>query len=176
MRQLKRYGIDLKVAKEFALSLEEHITYVREAGNMIGVSQQQLKIHDISKWSDAEFPGYAMHFKGGGAPNEFARAWLHHIHHNPHHWQYWIFSDNFTPKGSSVENGVVEMPLDFIKEMVADWMGAGRAYQGHWDMSEWLSNNIPRITIHSKSLIHLRNILDELGYADIIYTKKFKNE
>lgn len=170
------YGVDEAVAEAYALSLREHIAYVQEAGRMIGVPEGQLDVHDQSKWSAAEFPGYALHFKGGGAPDAFARAWLHHIHNNPHHWQHWIFADGFTPKGSTVESGAVEMPRMYAEEMVADWMGASRAYTGSWDMAGWLSEHIPKIRVHSKTAMVLREILDAIGYADIVYMKKFAGE
>lgn len=168
--------LEKSVVDSFAESLREHIAYVQEAGRLLGVSETQLGIHDLSKWSMDEFIGYARHFKGGGAPDEFASAWLHHIHFNPHHWQYWIFSDGYTPKDSNVQNGVVEMPLHYATEMVADWMGAGRTYTGSWDMTDWLWNHIPKIKIHSTTAMHLRSILDSLGYADIVYIKKFLDE
>ena len=173
---LEFYSVDKAVAEAFAASLREHIVYVQEAGRIIGASENQLAVHDQSKWSETEFPGYAHHFKGGGAPDEFAKAWLHHIHCNPHHWQHWIFPDGFTPKDSNVENGIVEMPLHFCLEMVADWMGASRAYSGTWDISEWLWNNMGRIRVHSKTAEHLRGILDGQGYADIVYMRYFANE
>jgi len=167
------YGIDDAVAREFKKSLDKHIAYVREAGRKIGVPEKQLEIHDVSKWTKDEFPGYAMHFHGGGAPDKFATAWLHHIHYNPHHWQHWIFADGFTPKGSNVENGVVEMPLHFALEMIADWMGASRAYTGSWDMKDWLCVHIPKIRVHSETAEYLRQVLDGLGYADIVNVQEF---
>jgi hypothetical protein len=170
------FDVDRVVAEAFIESLNEHIAYVREAGKKIGVSEKQLEIHDDSKWTEAEFPGYARHFKGGGAPDEFATAWLHHIHYNPHHWQHWIYPDGFTPKGSNVENGVVEMPANYALEMIADWMGASRAYTGSWDMKDWLWNHIPKITVHSKTAKFLRQELDHLGYADVVYMRRFANE
>jgi hypothetical protein len=173
---LEFYGIDRAVANAYTNSLREHIACVQEAGQRIGVPVAQLEVHDLSKWSEAEFPGYAKHFKGGGAPDEFAKAWLHHIHLNSHHWEHWIFSDGFTPKGSTVENGVVQMPPLYILEMVADWMGASRAYTGSWDMADWLSNHIPKIKVHSKTAEILRGILDGLGYADVVYMRKFARE
>lgn len=174
--EVECYGIDRSIAEAYAESLREHIAYVYEAGLKIGVPKAQLSIHDDSKWTEFEFPGYARHFKGGGAPDEFAVAWLHHIHFNPHHWQHWIFSDGYTPKNSGVENGLVEMPFHFILEMIADWMGASRAYTGSWDMKDWLWNHIPKIRIHSKTATVLRNLLDGYGYADIVYIKKFASE
>ena len=170
---LSIYGIDMAIAEDYAESLRDHIKYVREAGEMIGVLPEQLEVHDESKWSVAEFRGYAMHFKGGGAPDEFAAAWLHHIHANPHHWQHWTFSDGYTPKGSSVENGAVEMPKHYALEMVADRMGAEMTYGGSWDMTDWLQKIIPRIRVHSRTAIYLREVLDGLGYADVIYKKEF---
>lgn len=431
--------LEKSIVDSFAESLREHIAHVQEAGRLIGVSETQLSIHDLSKWSMDEFIGYAKHFKGGGAPDEFASAWLHHIHFNPHHPEYWflpdrdgfplgfskntsdilakadkfikahialgsvdansnplkviefmgtsfglgdnvvdagveswdkLFSGNSapivllfqlfkneaseffiimtagvpddcspmeqavlptsgngwfttsdakphhpmflpdsfvpvsvfafpddslpfghfdtssgplsglfvqgpklnqlsgghfsfpsnreshvvslaldallrtsklfgeqrgaicliptahdflffgcpvlgksfihtnlqypvlnmlyintgyyttnyqwsqfaTPIGSasetvsSLENGIVEMPLHYVTEMVADWMGAGRTYTGSWDMTDWLWNHIPKIKVHSKTANHLRGILDSLGYADIVYIKKFSGE
>lgn len=157
----------------FKLSLEQHISYVQEAGKRLGVNPSQLKIHDESKWSIEEFSAYAEHFFGGGAPDKFANAWLHHIHHNPHHWQHWIFPDGHTPKYSDVENGVVRMPDHYALEMVADWMGASMAYTGSWDMSEWLIEHIPKIRVHSKTAEYLIGVLDQHGYADIVYTVEF---
>lgn len=170
------YGIDRDVAEAYAESLREHIAFVQEAGRQLRVPESQLSIHDQSKWTAAEFSGYALHFKGGGAPDQFAYAWLHHIHHNPHHWQHWIFSDGYTPKGSQVQNGAVEMPTRYVLEMIADWMGASRAYTGSWDMGDWLNKNIPKIRVHSRTAIILREILDQQGYADIVYTRRFAGE
>lgn len=164
------FGVEKSIAEAYEESLKQHIAYVHEAGKIIGANTDW---HDESKWTRAEFPGYAMHFHGGGAPNEFAKAWLHHIHHNPHHWQHWIFPDGYTPKGSSVVNGLVEMPKQYALEMIADWLGAGRAYIGDWDMSDWLDKNIERIQLHPRTAEYVVETLDHLGYADIVYMKNF---
>lgn len=145
-------------------SLIAHITYVQEAGVNLGVPDVLRRRHDQSKFSGSEFFGYAMHFQGGGAPDSFARAWLHHIHCNPHHWQHWLFADGFAPKGSAVENGAVPMPGVYALEMVADWLGAGRTYTGSWDMTEWLERNVPRIRVHSRTAVYLAKILNRIGY------------
>lgn len=163
-----------EVELAYAESLKKHIQYVQEAGRKIGVPDWLLESHDNSQWGFPEFVGYAMHFHGGGAPDVFAIAWLHHIHHNPHHWQHWIFPDNFTPKGSrEVENGVLQMSEIYALEMVADWMGASYAYTGSWDMTDWLGKNIPKIRVHSRTAEYLRQVLDSLGYADVVNTQSF---
>lgn len=49
----------------------------------------------------------------------FDRAWLHHQHHNPHHWQHWLLRED------SGQMKVLLMPVSYVDEMVADWIGAG---------------------------------------------------
>jgi len=183
VRMQNFYGIDRKVAIEFLKSLNEHIRYVIEAGRNIGVPEEQLKIHDDSKWTAAEFPAYAVNFKGGNllvdaakVSDDFTVAWLHHIHYNPHHWQHWIFPDGYSPKESSVENGVVKMPNRFALEMIADWMGASKAYTGSWDMKDWLYKNMPKIRVHSETATYLRESLDTFGCADVVWAQKFAQE
>ena len=171
------HGITLAIAESFLASVCGHVTNVRQAGEMIGVNKHQLKMHDLSKFNLDEFPHYARNFFGDKAdPDGFSGAWLHHIHRNEHHWQHWIFPDGFTPRGSTVENGCVEMPGHYALEMVADWMGASKSYTGSLDMTKWLYDNMPKIRVHSKTASHLRGILDSLGYADVVYVQRFAHE
>jgi hypothetical protein len=55
-------------------------------------------------------------------------------------------------------------------------MGASRAYTGSWDMVEWLTKNIPRIRVHSATARYLNEILDNMGYADVIYGLQWGSE
>jgi hypothetical protein len=180
---LEGYGIDMKVARAYAASLESHIRFVQIAGRQLGVSDEQLAQHDQSKWSIEEFPHYARHFHGNVSPVDrpfvstaFAKAWLHHLHQNAHHWQHFIFPDGFSPQGSEVENGVVEMPPNFALEMVADWSGASYAYTDSWNMSGWLRQNMPKIRVHSRTAAYLREVLGRLGYEGIILSTHFAHE
>ena len=156
--------INTNIINKFNESLLEHIQYVQEAGAKIGVPNKQLGIHDASKWSDIEFLAYAKQYYGGGAPNEYPEAWLHHIHHNPHHWQHWIFPDAWTMPESVIEHGALPMPEQFVLEMVADWMGASKAYTDSWDMQKWLDSHLSRIILHSTTRKFLSITLDRLGY------------
>lgn len=169
-------AIPINVLDDYYDRVMAHIAAVQEAGVNIGVPVEQLKQHDQSKFSPTEFGPYALHFCGGGAPDLFAVAWLHHIHKNAHHWEHWLFPGNFTPKGSNVENGAVEMPEHFVLEMVADWSGAGVVYTGTDDMSDWLKMNMGRISVHSRTAIFLRKILRELGYGEITDYTQFRHE
>jgi len=137
-----------KQVEEYANSLNRHIINVTEAGKTIGVPQEQLVIHDQSKWSEEEFPYYARKFFGGEAPinaeripNDFAAAWLHHMNHNQHHWQYWTLIRD--------TGEIVPLPIPYphFAEMIADWRGAGRAI-GKPDTRKWWEENRYKMIIH----------------------------
>jgi len=124
----------------------------------------------------AEYPHYARQFHGDkGDPAGFARAWLHHIHCNDHHWNHFLFSDGYSPYKSGIEpSGAMPMPVVCIREMVADWMGASKAYTGSWDMSEWLNDNLDlgspetsKIKLHAYTADILFDVLHSIGYRQI---------
>jgi hypothetical protein len=125
----------------------KHKWFVFKAGRKLKVPLWRLIIHDWSKFSRAEWTPYANRFFGGRAgiedksldPDEFRRAWLHHIHRNPHHWDHWLFA--------SGDKRILEMPDHFVREMVADWLAAGRAINGSWDIREWFAKT------HAKQLM-----------------------
>ncbi len=105
-------------------------------------------IHDLSKFTPAEWGAYVERFYGGrnsqlSKDNDtfaFHLAWRHHWTHNPHHWEYWaIFdADDQQPK---------PMPEHFVREMVADWYGAGMA-QGKHNIAGWYAKNKHRMVLH----------------------------
>lgn len=75
----------------------------------------------------------------------FDRAWLHHQHANPHHWQHWLL------RMDSGDELVLPMPEHFLREMVADWAGAGRALTGGWEVGEWYAKNRDRIRLSDET-------------------------
>lgn len=95
------------------------------------VIDTNIAIHDRSKYSDEEYVPYADYFYGTKSKKveeAFNYAWLHHIHENPHHWQYWILVHDDEP----TEN--LDMPYECIIEMICDW----------WAFS-WKSGNLTEI-------------------------------
>lgn len=166
---------EIKWLEDYAVSLLKHIEAVREAGKQLGVSLAQLLSHDRSKYDVEEFPHYArLNHGDAGDPDGFARAWLHHIHHNPHHWQHWIFPDYYWLKGSTIEEGgIMEMPENYALEMVADWMGSSFVYTGSWNMTDWLKKNQYKIVLHSNTTAYVRGVLESLDYG---YGHLFKTE
>ena len=111
--------------------------------------------HDLSKFRPSEFFPYMNHFGGGiktgrnatgyykaGESGDlpFDRAWLGHQQKNDHHWQHHCLvqdTDPFT---------VFEMPIRARKEMLCDWIGAGRA-QGTPDVKLWYKTNGHRMIL-----------------------------
>lgn len=54
---------------------------------------KEFSVHDSSKVGSDEYEAYDNYFYGKKTKEtieSFEYAWLHHIHRNPHHWQYWV--------------------------------------------------------------------------------------
>ena len=89
-------------------------------------------LHDLSKFSPAEFIPGIKYFQGTRSPNEkerdlfgFSKAWMHHKGRNRHHFEYWT---DVNPATKMYEP--VKMPVVFFKEMFCDRVAASKIYQG----------------------------------------------
>ena len=123
-------------------------------------------IHDLSKFSWAEWRGYARYFYGNypnretmdawgrsyytgptkqSVEHDFDVAWLHHQHRNKHHFQRWLLTlDSARSDGKLFP---LPMPDKYRREMLADWRGAGRAY-GNSDTAGWYNKNKGQMQLH----------------------------
>lgn len=90
--------------------------------------------HDTSKSTPDEYDAYDAYFYGNNKSyavvQAFNYAWLHHIHNNPHHWQFWILINDDPDEGMVI----MDMPYNYIIEMICDW----------WAFS-WVSGNLSEI-------------------------------
>lgn len=130
----------------YASYVARHKWFVFLAGLLMGAPLWRLVIHDWSKMSAAEWTPYVRSFYGkqGRTPEvraAFDRAWLHHQHRNPHHWQHWLLRED------EGDTKALPMPEHFVREMVADWMGAGRAITGKWEVGAWYADNAHKIVL-----------------------------
>lgn len=136
-----------------------HKWYVFIAGRRLKVSLWRLLVHDLSKFSPQEFYDYAQWFYGNKLNhNGFKLAWLHHQHVNDHHWSYWINTDD--PHVSEV----FPMPWPAVREMVADWFAAGKAYKGTWPDPwnfTWYYENRRNMRLHPDTEQRLDTVLME---------------
>lgn len=108
-------------------TIVKHKWHVFNGCRKSGIPLRGLK-HDLSKFSTAEFKNSAVFFNGTKSPIAvekevlgYSTAWAHHKGHNTHHWEYWT-------DWNHGEFYCVEMPIEDVKEMLCDWIGAGKAY------------------------------------------------
>jgi hypothetical protein len=94
---------------------------------------------------------------GSYVREQFDRAWLHHQHKNPHHWQHWILRKD---DGDVIP---LEMPPAYVLEMVADWMGAGRTITGKWEVGGWYEKNRSKIILHPVTRARVEGLLKALA-------------
>ena len=130
-----------------------------------------IKHHDESKFSLEEFDAYRQYFYpiDNATKNErfFNQGWLHHIHNNPHHWEYWIIP--------GVKNNVLPMHFVFAFEMLCDWCAMSVKFRNK--PSEWYNDNKPKMLLHDKTVEtveHWLPIFDEV-YSRIIQKKRTNN-
>lgn len=158
-----------------------HKWFVLVAGLKTGAPLWRLIIHDASKFRPSEWIPYARSFYGGWKYDErpasvvaaFDRAWNYHQKRNPHHWQFWLLvNDNpgrlittYDLVDSAVKWRVMDeemalpMPEKFIREMVADWAGAGRAITGKWEVRDWYEKNKENMILHPRTRARVEELL-----------------
>ena len=146
----------------------KHKTFVFRAGLRTGAPIWRLIIHDWSKFTPAEAPHYGRQFFGSADdPLGFSYAWLHHQRNNPHHWEYWVPVTGHN-RGGYKDLEPLPMPEWAAREMVADWIGASRAYEGRWPESveawPWFQDHWLGITVrlHRLSQERVEHILGEV--------------
>ena len=148
----------------------KHKWFVLLAGLRVGVPIWRLLIHDWTKLMPSELPHYQRQFFGdANDPAGFIRCWLHHQNRHEHHWEYWIprtGHNRCTPPYPDMQP--IPMTEVAVREMVADWMGAGRAYTGAWPnvaLWGWWQSNIDKIKphLHRTTMRRLNSVLRHIG-------------
>ena len=150
----------------YARYLAKHKWFVFVACRKLGVSVWRGIAHDASKVLPSEWGPYLRTFyrEDGTKQNEpqpnqpdFDLAWLLHQRRNPHHWQAWLLRKD---DGSQKP---LEMPEVFVREMVADWVGAGMAIKGRTDPRPWYEENKHHIHLHPKTRELAEKLMTELA-------------
>lgn len=111
------------------VTITKHRHLVMKHCKKAGILRQGL-LHDLSKYSLAEFIPGARFYSGSRSPNESERkangyslAWMHHKGRNKHHFEYWVDYNINTKK-----NEPVEMPVKYVAEMFCDRVAASKIY------------------------------------------------
>ena len=88
-------------------------------------------MHDLSKYSPAEFIPGVKYFLGNKSPTigermayGYSKAWMHHKGRNRHHFEYWtdfsLAERKYIP---------IKMPLVYVIEMFCDRVAACKVYE-----------------------------------------------
>lgn len=115
--------------------------------------------HDWDKFLPDEWIPYAHTFynKDGSKTYkeypDFALAWNYHQKRNKHHWQYWILTWD---RG---ESEALPMPELYVREMLADWIGAGRAITGESNPEKWYEDNKQKMILHPETRILIERLM-----------------
>jgi hypothetical protein len=149
--------------------LLSHKFYVLIVGRKLKVPILQLLFHDFTKFLPVEFSGYSNWYFGPANKQGWTKAWLHHLHHNKHHYEYWILSWSGDPNfysdiGEKITEFVVVLPMPetYVREMVSDWVAASRAKTGSYDISVWLEKNGRNMILHGETSKLVDQVLMEL--------------
>lgn len=129
---------------EYFRYLAKHKWYVFIECCKMGIPIRGM-LHDLSKFRLCELIPYAHHFYGKKkkVDTEYDSAWLHHVHHNDHHWQYWVIVDED-------EELALKMPARCAKELVADWRGVAYA-KNQPDIKGWYLARRNKIKLHPET-------------------------
>lgn len=118
--------------------------------------------HDDSKSNPDEYDAYDAYFYGNNRSHAvveaYKRAWLLHIHRNPHHWQYWVLI-NDDPKEGEV---LLEMPYNYIIEMICDWWSFSWQKGDLSEIFDWYDEHSAYIKLAPKTRKTVEDILWEL--------------
>lgn len=149
----------MKAHLQYLKYVIRHKWFVFQACRVWGVPLWRAIVHDWTKFTPSEWSPYVHSFYNpdGSKKNPktenvtlevsklgdaFRTAWNSHQKHNPHHWQYWVLIND--------EDGMnpLEIPDTYVREMLADWEGAGKAITGKSDPAGWYTRNYDKFMFH----------------------------
>ena len=138
--------------------LLEYLPAIFEGYDADYVGSHFIKTHDRSKYSEEEYDAYCEYFYGDEKTDEvkedFDKAWLHHQHNNPHHWQHWLLQK---------DNGGVEplaMPFNYVIEMICDWWSFSWNNDNLYEIFDWYKKQQSDMVLHPETEEQVTHILD----------------
>lgn len=118
--------------------------------------------HDQSKNEPDEYDAYDAYFYGGNRSFEcvqnFQKAWLLHIHRNPHHWQYWVLINDDPEEGEII----LDMPYNYIIEMICDWWSFSWANGNLEEIFAWYDEHSKYMKLSLNTRATVEDILEQI--------------
>lgn len=136
--------------KDWINELPEEIS-IEEWNDALSDLEEVVIDHDNSKYMDEEFEPYRRHFhktiqedlydkenpeEAEIVDQEFEIAWMHHYLVNPHHPEFWLYTDivdgALIPLDEPRKDGPRDMDLLNILHMICDWMGMSLKFRNRY--------------------------------------------
>lgn len=160
------------MSREYDLYLEEHKLNVKKSfewlrehlpGFVAGEDYewQIVLAHDHSKSEPDEYRAYDNYFYGSRSYSNvrsFKRAWLKHMHRNPHHWQHWVLINDDKEEGIEA----LDMPDKYIVEMVCDWWSFSWACDDLYSMFTWYEQRKDGMILSDGTRVRVEHLLTEI--------------
>lgn len=149
--------------------LADHIKFVQEAYDWLGnrfpdIPEKMSGFvgfdHDNSKFGREEYDAYDRYFYGNKSfkvKQDFDYAWLHRIHCNPHHWQYWVLINDDDGK-----NKPLEIPYRYVIEMICDWWSFSFKKGKLEEIFDWYDDHKDKMVLHPKTRKLVEDILERI--------------
>lgn len=116
--------------------------------------------HDKSKSEPDEYEAYDAYFYGNNKSFEvvqnFKKAWLLHIHRNPHHWQHWVLINDDPNEGEIA----LQMPYKYVIEMICDWWSFSWQKGDLTEIFKWYNEHKDYIKMNAKTSELVKSILN----------------
>jgi hypothetical protein len=158
---------------KYAWLICKHKWFVYKAGRKLKVPIWRLITHDLSKFYPSELPHYGRQFFGTkDDPGGFIKCWLKHQNRNDHHPEFWTPRTGHNRCNPPYPDGCpIAMDESAVKEAIADWLGASRAYEGRWpDVHHWswFESHFSRIDMHPDTRIMVLDIIKKIwGFVPV---------
>jgi len=160
------------LSREYNKYLQEHKTNVGNAFMWIqdnlpellkdDYERQICADHDQSKSNEDEYYAYESYFYGNNISFEieqaFNKAWLVHIHKNPHHWQHWILVNDDPKDGDTI----LDIPYNYIIEMICDWWSFSFKSNDLYTIFDWYANHKSIMKLSSNTKSQVEYILGQI--------------
>lgn len=117
--------------------------------------------HDDSKYTREEYDPYDAYFYGEKTKEvkeDFNYAWLHHIHNNPHHWQYWILVNDDPEEGTIG----LDIPYKYVIEMICDWWSFSWSKGNLYEIFDWYKDHKKRMILSKNTRELVEEILEQI--------------
>lgn len=154
--------------------IREHLPELLVPMKGVDYEHQICYEHDDSKTKTDEYDAYDAYFYGGNVSyavkQEFNRAWLAHIHRNPHHWQYYVLTCDEPEEGEIL----IEIPYNYLIELICDWWSFSWKTGNLYEIFDYYEKRKDYIKMNDRSRAELEKLLglirakvDEVGTGEV---------